>query len=114
VLEPLAKGETDKTKIQARDLIKRHYSFKDFNHAFAFMNVIGKVADKMDHHPEWTHFDNEVQIQLSTHDAGGISVKDLVLAKAIDLIEDRINAKGVTHFLDESFVSREEILQLFK
>ena len=47
------------------------------------MNIAGNLADAIDHHPEWTHSDNKVEILLSTHDAKGLSVKDILLAKAM-------------------------------
>merc|ERR1711971_146908 len=58
--------------------------FKDFNQAWGFMSRIALKADKMDHHPEWFNVYNKVQITLSTHDCGGLSVKDVTLASFIE------------------------------
>jgi 4a-hydroxytetrahydrobiopterin dehydratase len=72
--------------------MKKVYHFKNFNHCFAFMDNVAIVAEAMDHHPEWTHYDNEVEIHLSTHDAGNrISYKDLILASAMVRLVGRSN-----------------------
>lgn len=61
------------------------FQFKNFREAFAFMTEVAMIAEKMDHHPEWTNVWNRVDIQLSTHSAGNIvTEKDRVLASAID------------------------------
>jgi len=63
----------------------RSFEFKNFRDAFAFMTKVALVAEKMDHHPNWTNVYNKVEIYLSTHDAGDvITDKDHRLAKAID------------------------------
>ncbi|QHS61916.1 4a-hydroxytetrahydrobiopterin dehydratase [Chitinophaga agri] len=63
----------------------RSFEFKDFKEAFAFMTKVALVAEKMDHHPNWTNVYNKVDIYLNTHDAGDvITDKDHKLAKAID------------------------------
>jgi len=65
----------------------RTFSFRDFNEAFAFMTRVALVAEKQNHHPEWTNVWNTVTIRLSTHDAGGtVTDKDRRLAAAIDTI----------------------------
>lgn len=69
---------------EGRDAIARSFKFADFNEAFAFMTRVALVAEKMDHHPEWFNVYNRVDIVLSTHDAGGLSARDVALAKAID------------------------------
>ena len=66
------------------DGIERRYRFADFTHAFAFMARVALLAEKADHHPEWSNVYNRVDIRLTTHDAGGISARDFALAKAID------------------------------
>ena len=71
-------------EVAGRDAIKRSLKFADFGEAFAFMTRVALTADKMDHHPEWANVYNKVEIVLSTHDAGGISEKDVALAKFID------------------------------
>ncbi|CAM3420436.1 4a-hydroxytetrahydrobiopterin dehydratase [Thalassospira profundimaris] len=60
--------------------IKRVYKFGDFNAAFGFMTRVALMADKMDHHPEWFNVYNKVEMTLTTHDAGGVTQKDIDLA----------------------------------
>ncbi len=67
-----------------RDAIKRSLKFADFNEAWGFMCRVALAAEKADHHPEWSNVYNKVEIVLSTHDAGGLSDKDVALAKLID------------------------------
>ena len=69
---------------EARDAITRTVQFADFAEAFGFMARVALVAEKMDHHPEWTNVWNRVDILLTTHDAGGLSARDIELAEAID------------------------------
>lgn len=64
--------------------INKSFRFKDFNEAFAFMSRIALLAEKMDHHPEWSNVYNKVEIKLSTHDAGGITALDIKMAKKIE------------------------------
>ena len=64
--------------------IQREFQFADFNETFAFMTRVARHADAMDHHPEWKNVYNRVSIRLTTHDAGGLTEKDLKLAQAID------------------------------
>ena len=66
------------------DGIDRVYKFADFVAAFAFMSRVALLAEKADHHPEWSNVYNRVTIRLTTHDAGGLSTRDFALAKAID------------------------------
>jgi len=70
----------------ARDAITRRFVFADFAQAFAFMTRVALLAEKMDHHPEWTNVWNRVDILLTTHDAGGLSTRDIVMAEAIDAL----------------------------
>ena len=69
-----------------RDAISRSFKFGDFTEAFGFMTRVALAAEKMDHHPEWSNVYNRVEITLSTHDAGGLSERDIALAKIIDAI----------------------------
>lgn len=62
----------------------RKFEFKDFNAAFAFMTRVAMLAEKMDHHPEWFNVYNKVDVTLSTHDAGGVTEKDISMAKAME------------------------------
>jgi 4a-hydroxytetrahydrobiopterin dehydratase len=64
--------------------IRREYVFADFVQAFAFMTHVALVAEKHDHHPEWSNVYNRVAITLTTHDAGGLTSKDVALARAAD------------------------------
>ena len=72
--------------IQGRDAIAKTFIFKDFNEAFGFMTHTALVAEKMDHHPEWRNVYKTVEVVLSTHDAGGVTVLDVALAKAMNAI----------------------------
>jgi len=69
-----------------RDAISKTFTFKDFNAAFGFMVRAALVAERMNHHPEWFNVWNRVDVTLSTHDAGGLTEKDLKLAEAMDRI----------------------------
>jgi len=73
-------------EVDGRDAITKTLKFKDFNAAFGFMTRVALEAEKADHHPEWFNVYNTVEITLSTHDAGGLSDKDIALAKVIDRI----------------------------
>jgi 4a-hydroxytetrahydrobiopterin dehydratase len=66
--------------------LTKSYKFKDFTEAFGFMTKVAIVAEKMDHHPEWFNVYNNLKIELTTHDAGGISQLDLDLAKKINAL----------------------------
>ncbi len=73
-------------EVANRDAITRQFRFKDFNAAFGFMARAALVAEKADHHPEWFNVYNRVDVTLSTHDAGGLTDKDIALARAMDAI----------------------------
>ena len=72
------------TATPGRDAIARTYKFADFNAAFAFMTRVALKADMMDHHPEWSNVYNKVEVVLTTHDANGVTAKDIELAKFMD------------------------------
>ncbi|MDP2411291.1 MAG: 4a-hydroxytetrahydrobiopterin dehydratase [Pseudolabrys sp.] len=74
------------TEVSGRDAITRTFTFKDFNQAFGFMTRAALVAEKMDHHPEWSNVYKTVEVTLSTHDAGGVTELDIKLAEAMDKI----------------------------
>ncbi len=76
------------TMDEARDAIRRDFHFADFVAAFGFMSKVALLAEKVDHHPEWSNVYNRVDILLTTHDAGGLSVRDIALAEAIDALAD--------------------------
>ena len=67
-----------------RDAIARSFEFKDFSEAFAFMARVALAAEAADHHPEWSNVWNKVYILLTTHSAGGLTRKDVALARVID------------------------------
>lgn len=69
-----------------RAAIQKIFKFKDFTQAWCFMNKVAALAEGMDHHPEWRNVYNSVDIVLTTHDAGGITERDIALARAIEQI----------------------------
>lgn len=88
-LEPSARAAALKdlskwTEVSGRDAIARKFEFKDFNAAFAFMTRVAMLAEKMDHHPEWFNVYNKVEVTLSTHDAGGVTDKDIAMARTME------------------------------
>lgn len=74
------------TEVEGRDAIRRTLRFDGFGAAFAFMARVALRAEAMDHHPEWSNVYDRVEIVLSTHDAGGLSERDIALARFIDSI----------------------------
>ena len=70
--------------VDGRDAISKNYTFADFNAAFGFMTRVALKADKMDHHPEWSNVYNKLDVVLTTHDAGGVTAKDVELAAFMD------------------------------
>ena len=77
-------GLPDWRPVAGRDAISRTFRFRDFNQAFGFMTRVALWAEKLDHHPEWSNVYNRVEIVLTTHDAGGLSQRDIRLARHID------------------------------
>jgi 4a-hydroxytetrahydrobiopterin dehydratase len=73
---------------ESRDAITRRFTFADFSEAFAFMTRVALLAEKADHHPEWSNVWNRVDIALTTHDAGGLSHKDVAMAEAIEALTE--------------------------
>jgi 4a-hydroxytetrahydrobiopterin dehydratase len=78
--------------VDGRDAIGRNFTFKDFNEAFGFMTRVALVAEKADHHPEWFNVYKTVNVVLSTHDAGGVTTRDIELAKAMNRIAGQLDA----------------------
>ncbi|WP_417319056.1 4a-hydroxytetrahydrobiopterin dehydratase [Emcibacter sp.] len=68
-------------KVADREAICKSFKFEDFAEAFAFMSRIALRAEKMDHHPEWSNVYNRVEVTLTTHSAGGLTLKDVQLAR---------------------------------
>jgi 4a-hydroxytetrahydrobiopterin dehydratase len=79
---------------EARDGIGRSFRFRDFSEAFAFMTRVALAAEQADHHPEWSNVWNRVDILLTTHSAGGLTSKDIELAKRIDAIAGQLALGG--------------------
>lgn len=74
-------------------LLFREFRFTDFRDAFGFMTQVALLAEKFDHHPEWSNVYNKVSIALTTHDVGGLSERDIQMAEAIDqLIRSRTSS----------------------
>lgn len=79
----------DWSECEGRDAITRTFQFGDFNEAFGWMSRVAMVAEQMDHHPEWLNVWNKVEVTLSTHDAGGLTGRDIDLAKKMDSLAKR-------------------------
>jgi 4a-hydroxytetrahydrobiopterin dehydratase len=80
-----------------RDAISRSFRFKDFSEAFAFMTRVAMAAEKADHHPEWSNVWNRVDIVLTTHDAGGLTNRDIALAQTIDAMSGQLGLEASAH-----------------
>jgi 4a-hydroxytetrahydrobiopterin dehydratase len=76
----------DWTLVAGRDAIRRNFRFRNFSEAWGFMTRVALLAEAQDHHPEWSNAWNRVEITLTTHDAGGLSERDVKLARAIDAL----------------------------
>jgi len=73
-------------KVAGRSAIVKKFQFADFSEAWAFMSRVALLAESQNHHPEWFNVWNRVEITLSTHDAGGLSARDVKLAEAIEKV----------------------------
>ena len=82
--------------VDGRDAIAKSFKLDDFRGAFGFMAQVALAAEAQDHHPEWFNVWNRVDITLSTHDAGGLSSRDVKLAETIDAIARSTGAKSGT------------------
>ena len=78
----------------ARPALTRTLRFADFNAAFGFMTRVALMADKMDHHPEWSNVYNRVHVTLTTHDVEGLSGKDIELARFMDQVADALGRQA--------------------
>ena len=76
----------DWAQVSGRDAIRREFRFKDFSQAWGFMNRVALLAEQHNHHPDWSNVWNTVRIELSTHDAGGLTGHDVRLAHAINAL----------------------------
>ena len=72
--------------VQGREAIERSFRFRDFSEAWGFMNRVALLAESQNHHPDWSNVYNRVRIELSTHDAGGLTDNDMKLAQAINAL----------------------------
>lgn len=72
------------SKVAGREAISRSFLFENFNEAFGFMSRVALKCEQMDHHPEWFNVYNKVDVILTSHDAGGITQRDITLAKFMD------------------------------
>ena len=72
--------------VKGRDAISKKFTFEDFNAAFGFMARAALIAEKLDHHPEWFNVYNKVDVTLATHDAVGVTERDIQLAEAMEQI----------------------------
>lgn len=82
------------TPVEGRDAVTRDFTFADFSAAFGWMTRVALMAEKMDHHPEWTNVYNRVAVTLSTHDAGGLTERDIRLAEAMDRLAESAPRRG--------------------
>lgn len=80
------KGLPGWVETPGREAISRTFIFRDFNEAFGFMSRAALVAEKSDHHPEWRNVYKTVEVVLTTHDAGGVTARDIELATAMNAI----------------------------
>ncbi|KAA5606868.1 4a-hydroxytetrahydrobiopterin dehydratase [Roseospira marina] len=74
------------TEVEGRDAITKTFTFGDFSEAFGFMARVALAAEKADHHPEWFNVFKTVEVTLSTHDAGGVTEKDIALARHMNAL----------------------------
>lgn len=70
--------------VDGRDAIRKTFNFKDFNEAFGFMSRVALAAEAQNHHPEWFNVYNRVEVTLTTHEAGGLTGRDVKLAEMIE------------------------------
>ncbi len=84
------KGLSGWSEVAGREAIQRTFSFKDFSEAFGFMTRAALVAEKNDHHPEWRNVYKTVEVMLATHDAGGVTARDIELAQAMNAIAKQL------------------------
>lgn len=84
------KGLPSWAEAPGREAITRTFTFKDFNEAFGFMARAALVAEKSDHHPEWRNVYKTVEVVLATHDAGGVTARDIELATAMSGIAKQL------------------------
>ena len=79
-------GAAGWAEVEGRDAIAKSYAFRNFIEAFGWMSAVALTAEKMAHHPEWANVYRTVDVTLSTHDAGGLTELDVMLAKRMDAL----------------------------
>ncbi|GMH99152.1 hypothetical protein TrVE_jg13825 [Triparma verrucosa] len=89
--EEVKKLKKWKDLMPSRDAIHREFYFKDFSEAWSFMSRISLLSESLDHHPEWSNIYNTVSITLTTHDTGGVSMKDLEMGRECDRYADMLD-----------------------
>ncbi len=72
--------------VPGKDAIAKRFSFQSFNEAFGWMTRVALIAEKMDHHPEWFNVYRHVDVTLTTHDADGVTERDIALAETMDAL----------------------------
>ena len=82
------------TMVEGRDAIRKRFVFSDFVEAFGWMTRVALVAERMNHHPEWTNVYRTVDVTLSTHDAGGLTRRDVELAQRMDQLAAGLVGEG--------------------
>jgi 4a-hydroxytetrahydrobiopterin dehydratase len=75
-------------EVPGRDAIAKTFTFRNFSEAFGFMTRAALVAEKLDHHPEWFNVYDKVEVTLATHDAGGVTERDVALAEAMNRLAE--------------------------
>ena len=83
----LAQSLPEWMPVAGREAIERSFRFRDFSEAWGFMSRVALLAECQNHHPDWSNVYNRVRIELSTHDAGGLTEYDVTLARAIDALK---------------------------
>ncbi|MEL0286761.1 MAG: 4a-hydroxytetrahydrobiopterin dehydratase [Paracoccaceae bacterium] len=78
--------DTGWSLVEGRDAIFKSYKFRSFIEAFSWMSAVALCAEKMNHHPEWFNVYSRVDVTLSTHDVGGLSLLDITLAQKMDVL----------------------------
>ena len=78
------------SEVEGRDAIEKTFRFKNFTRAFGWMTSVAMLAEKANHHPEWSNVYNRVKVTLTTHDAGGLTEKDIRLAERMEELNNGI------------------------
>lgn len=82
------------TMVEGRDALRKRFVFGDFVEAFGFMTRVALVAERLNHHPEWSNVYRTVEVTLTTHDAGGLTRRDAELARRMDQLAAGLQEEG--------------------